>query len=153
MERTWVIARHIKRSKKTQKPLITMEESSKGLRLKGLFPIMKNGKFLGIANFEGGLNSLKRALEPSDIQFLYFMDGKYLDIAKNLKSKPNFKNYYLSQKDSDKAFLNYVLKDLNLEEAQKTGVFDKKYFTFALPVEDFSGQRLGFYILGKKAGL
>jgi methyl-accepting chemotaxis protein len=142
-----------KEVQKTQKPLVTMEESSKGLRLKGLFPILKKGKFLGIANFEGGLNSIKRTLETSDIKFLYFMDGKYLDVAKNLKSKPNFKNYYLGQKDTDEDFLSYTLKDLNLEEAQKNGVFDKKYFTIALPVEDFSGQSLGFYILGKESRL
>ncbi|MDY0220118.1 MAG: methyl-accepting chemotaxis protein [Desulfobacterium sp.] len=142
-----------KEIKKSKKSLVTMEESSKGLRLKGLFPILKEGRFLGIANFEGGLNSIKRTLEPSNIEFLYFMDGKYLTIAKGLKSKPNFKNHYLSQNDADDNFLNYVLNDLNLEEAQKNGAFDNKYFTVALPVKDFAGEKLGFFILGKKAEL
>ncbi|ACN17043.1 Mcp [Desulforapulum autotrophicum HRM2] len=142
-----------KEVQRSKKPLVTMEESSKGLRLKGLFPILKEGRFLGIANFEGGLNSIKRTLEPSNIEFLYFMDGKYLTIAKGLKSKPNFKNYYLSQNDADENFLNYVLKELNLEKAQKDGAFDDKYFTVALPVKDFSGEQLGFFILGKKAAL
>ena len=139
--------------KKNRKSLTTMEESPKGLRLKGLFPIVKNRKFLGIANFEGGLNSIKRVLAPGDIQFLYFMDGKLLDTAANLKSKPNFKNYYLSQKDVDDDFLHYVLNNLNLKTAEKDGSFDKKYFTVALPVKDFSGDKLGLFILGKKSGL
>ncbi len=142
-----------KQVQQSKKPLVTMEESSKGLRLKGLFPILNQGRFLGIANFEGGLNSIKRTLEPSNIEFLYFMDGKYLTIAKGLKSKPNFKNYYLSQNDADDAFLSYVLKDLDLEQAQKEGAFDDNYFTVALPVKDFSGDQLGFFILGKKAAL
>lgn len=139
--------------KKSKKPIVTMEESSKGLRLKGLFPILNEGRFLGIANFEGGLNSIKRTLEPHNIEFLYFMDGKYLNIAKGLKSKPNFKNYYLSQKDADEDFLNYVLKDLDLEKAQNEGTFDDKYLTVVLPVKDFTGETLGLYILGKKAAL
>src|SRR3989339_16919 len=142
-----------KEIKKNRKPLITMEPSSKGLRLKGLFPVLKEDRFLGIANFEGGLNSIKINLKSRDMEFLYFMDGKYLDIAKNLKSQPNFKNYYLSQNDVDKDFLAYVLKDLDLETAQKEGAFDRHYFTVALPVNDFSGRPLGFFILGKKAEL
>lgn len=71
-----------KEIKKTQKALVTMEPSSKGLRLKGLFPILKEGRFLGIANFEGGLNSIKINLKSRDIEFLYFIDEKYLGIAK-----------------------------------------------------------------------
>jgi len=142
-----------KEIKKTRKPLVTMEPSSKGLRLKGLFPVLKQGRFLGIANFEGGLNSIKINLKSRDIEFLYFMDEQYLDIAKKLKSEPRIKNYYLSQNDVDKAFLNYVVTELDLEKKKKKGVFDKKYFTVALPVEDFSGQKKGFFILGKKAEL
>ncbi len=41
--------------KKTKKSVAAMEISSKGMRLKGLFPIFNNDKFFGIANFEGGL--------------------------------------------------------------------------------------------------
>ena len=139
--------------KETRKPLITMEEASKGLRLKGLFPILKNGEFMGIADFEGGLNSIKRTLKPGDIEFLYFMDEQYLDAAPKLKSKPSFKNYYLSQKDVDKTFLDHVLHELDFEKAQERGAFDNKYFTVALPVKDFSGEKLGVFILGKKSEL
>ena len=142
-----------KEVKNSKKSLVTMEESSKGLRLKGLFPILKDGNFLGIANFEGGLNSIKRTLESCDVEFLYFIDGKYLNIAKALESKPNFKNLYLSQKDADESFLNHVLNELDLEAAKNHGSFDKKYFTIAIPVKDFSGDELGFFILGKKTNL
>jgi methyl-accepting chemotaxis protein len=53
----------------------------------------------------------------------------------------------------DKAFLGYVLKELNLENAKKDGTFDKKYFSIALPVKNFSGEPLGLFILGKKSDL
>ena len=53
------------RVKNTLKPDVAMEVSGKGLRLKGLFPIMDGNRFLGVANFEGGLNSIKRTLKKS----------------------------------------------------------------------------------------
>ncbi len=153
-------SRAYKKVKATQKPIITMEESPKGLRLKGLFPVFDASlpvsdehHFVGIADFEGGLNSIQRDLKPSNIEFLYFLDGKYLDIAKKLKSKPHFKNYYLSQKAVDKNFLSYVLKNMDLTKALKNGMFDKKYFTIALPVKSFSGEKLGLFILGRKTGI
>ena len=153
-------SRAYKKVKATGKPLITMEESPKGLRLKGLFPMIDKSlpvsdqqNFVGIADFEGGLNSIKKALKPSNIEFLYFIDGKYLNIAKKLKSKPHFQNYYLSQKSVDKNFLSYVLKDLDLKTALKGGMFDKKYFTIALPITSFSGEKLGVFVLGKKTKL
>ena len=137
--------------KKSKKPLITMEESPQGLRLKGLFPILREGEFMGIANFEGGLNSIKRELAPNGIEFLYFMDKKYDNIAKKTKSKRQFKNFYLCQKDVDADFLDYVVNEFDLERAEKEeGMFDSKYLTFALPIEDFSGEALGVFILGKK---
>ncbi len=136
-----------------KKPVITLEESPKGLRLKGLFPVMNKGRFLGIAEFEGGLNSIKRSLKPNDIEFLYFLNGRYLNIAGKLKSKPNFKNYYLSQKDVDDDFLSHVMNRLDLNKALTQGVFDEKYFTIALPAMDFSGRRLGLFVLGEKTGV
>ena len=153
-------SRAYRKVKATRKPLVTMEESPKGLRLKGLFPIIDESSpvsdqqhFLGIADFEGGLNSIQRALKPNNIEFLYFMDGKYLDIAKKLKSKPHFKNYYLSQKAVNKDFLSHVLKNLDVERALKGGIFDKNYFTIALPVTSFSGEKLGLFILGRKTSV
>ncbi len=150
-------SRAYKKVKATHKPMVTMEESPKGLRLKGLFPILdKNnptGDFVGIVDFEGGLNSIKRVLISNDINFLYFMDGKYLNVAPKLKSKAHFKNYYLSQKDVNKDFLSYVLKDCNLKKALEKGMFDDKYFTIALPVKNFSGEKLGLFILGEKTNI
>lgn len=34
------------------------------------------------------MNSIKRTLEPHDVEFIYFMDAKDLDVAKGMKNKP-----------------------------------------------------------------
>jgi methyl-accepting chemotaxis protein len=137
--------------KKTLKGMAVMEPSTKGLRLKGLFPIVDNGEFLGIVNFEGGLNSIKRDLEKNGIEFLYFMDKTYLTIAKGMEKSPNFKGLYLSQNDSNEDYLNYVLKGLDMNKAVKEGVYDSKYYSTALEINSLSGKNLGYFVLGEKA--
>ncbi len=138
---------------KTHKPLVTTEVSPKGLRLKGLFPVMKDGKFVGIANFEGGLNSIKRTMATNKNEFLYFLCDKYLNIAKKLKDKPKLGSYVLSQKDADKDFLNYATQQLDLKKAMAGYCFDDQYLTVAVPVKDFDGKVMGLYLAGKKTNI
>jgi methyl-accepting chemotaxis protein len=129
---------------------IAMETSPKGLRLKGLFPILINSEFAGLANFEGGLNSIKRDLKAQHMDFLYLLDNSRLHIAKDLKGKPQIGNYTLSQKDVDDEFFSYASKELNLSEALKNYCIDTRYLTVAEPVLDINGKTIGVFILGQK---
>ncbi|MGM0532921.1 MAG: methyl-accepting chemotaxis protein [Campylobacterota bacterium] len=142
-----------KKVRSSGEAMVTMDYSPKGLRLKGLFPITHMGEFVGIANFEGGLNSIKRSMKPNDMEFLYFIDGEYLNIAKGLSDKPSFNNLYLSQKDTDKEFLNYVLNDLDFAKAKAGGSFDRQYYTAAVPVKSFDDEVIGYYLLGQKTDI
>ncbi len=140
--------------KSTKKSFVAMEMSPKGLRLKGLFPILAGSDFIGIANFEGGLNSIKRTLKPYDIDFIYFMDDVFLDIAKGMMKKPKIANYILNQKDVDKAFFDYI---------QRPGTFngilgseyvkDDDYLCFKGQFKGFSHTPVGLYLLGIKSGI
>ena len=141
-----------KKVKASGAPLVAMEPSSKGLRLKGLFPIMHEGQFNGLVDFEVGLNSIKRSLKPLNIDFLYFLKVDYLDIAKALRKNRKIGDYVLSQKDFDKAFLNH-LEQLDMAEASKDYVVDGAYLTVAEPVKDVNGQAIGVYLLGQKTPL
>lgn len=135
--------------KSTKKSFVAMEMSSKGFRLKGLFPIFDGTQFIGIANFEGGLNSIKRTLKPYDIDFIYFMDDAFLNIAKGMKNKPKLANYLLNQKDIDKQFFEYI---------QRPGIFSSileaeylkndDYLSFKGNFKGFSDTKTGLYILG-----
>ncbi len=140
--------------KSTKKSFVAMEMSPKGMRLKGLFPVLDGGTFLGIANFEGGLNSIKRTLKPYDIDFIYFMDDAFLNIAKGMEKKPRLANYILNQKDIDKAFYDYI---------QKPGIFKRileseylktdSYLSFKGHFKGFSDTRAGLYVLGVKTDI
>lgn len=135
----------------TGTPLVTMEPSPQGLRLKGLFPIRDGERIIGLVNFEGGLNSLKRDLEEESIRFLYFMHREFTDVARGLSAAPSWdETYYLSQNDSDDAFLTYVQTTLDRDEARQGYSFDDNYLTVVFPVERFDGQELGLYVAGQE---
>jgi methyl-accepting chemotaxis protein len=140
--------------KETKKSIVGMEISSKGVRLKGLFPIFTEDRFIGIANFEGGLNSIKRTLKPHNVEFLYFMEDKYLKIAKGMKNKPRIGKYILNQKDINKDFFEYLKKVKALEQLQKADyIIDDNYLYFKGNFKGFNNSRTGLYILGIKSDI
>ena len=102
-----------------ERALVTLEESPKGLRLKGLFPVRQEGEILGLVNFEGGLNSIKRSLKPSDVDFLYFLSEEYLGLADSLEGSARLDSFVLSQGDTDEVFLDYVTGGFDLAAARE----------------------------------
>lgn len=139
------------RVKQTLKPQVAMEVSSKGVRLKGLFPILHGNRFVGIANFEGGLNSIKRTLKPYQIDFLYFMDPSDAKIAPQMKSKPELDGYLLNQKDVDEQFWAYIQRRGTLGDLMETGyTFDENYLVISGYFKDFENADTGLYLLGMK---
>ena len=134
----------------TEKGFATCEEAPNGLRLKGLFPIRYNNQIVGIVNFEGGLNSIKRDFKEMDIEFLYFLDKKYSGIATGLAGAPEVDDFVLSQKDFDEEYLSSSRTDLKLDEALDAYYLGEKFFTVAVPISDFKGEQIGLYLLGKK---
>ena len=133
----------------TGKSLVAMEMSSKGVRLKGLFPIRHEGEFLGIANFEGGLNSIKRTLKPYNIDFIYYMDAKDLSLAPSMQGKKNLEGYILNQNDVDEAFGAYVEQAGKFKEILGSKyIIDDSYLTFSGRFKGFGGRETGLYLLG-----
>jgi methyl-accepting chemotaxis protein len=142
-----------KKVKQSGLPLAVLEPSPKGMRLKGLFPIMNGSEFRGIVNFEGGLNSIKRTFKTHDIEFLYFLGNDYLSTAKDFKDREKLGGFTLSQKDVDKSFLSYAKEALNLEQAIRQYCFDDKYLTIALEAKGLSGKTVGLFLVGQKSSL
>ena len=135
--------------KQTKKGLVTLEESSQGLRLKGLYPVKYQGQFVGIVNFEGGLNSIKRTLKGNNIEFLYLLKNNYLEVAEKLEGKSELGDYVVSQKDINLDFLGYVQKSLNLAEAKNKYHFDNNYLNIVQPLTDFKGEEIGIAVLSE----
>nr|WP_319393580.1 methyl-accepting chemotaxis protein [uncultured Desulfobacter sp.] len=137
--------------KNTLKPDVAMEISGKGLRLKGLFPILDGERFLGIANFEGGLNSIKRTLKPHDVDFVYFMNANDLDVAKGMGKKTRVGQFIVNQKDVDEEFWAYLQKPDILDKILGAPFFlDHAYLSITGQFKGFGGEPAGMYMLGVK---
>lgn len=139
---------------KTGKSMVTPEVSSKGMRLKGLFPVSHGGKIIGVTNFEGGLNSIKRSLKPKDIDFIYFLDNEYLSYTPSLKESPAVSGFTVSQSDTDEEYLDYVMNRLDWDKAMKSDYyFDSEYLTVAISIDRFDGDSMGMYLMGQKSAI
>lgn len=137
--------------KKTGKSFVAMEMSSKGVRLKGLFPIFDGEQFIGIANFEGGLNSIKNTIKPYHVDFIYFMDESFLNIAKGMKSKPKIANYILNQKNIDEDFYEYIQQEGIFKQILESDyLLDNSYLSFKGEFDGFGDSKVGLYLLGIK---
>ncbi|MFZ5570308.1 MAG: bacteriohemerythrin [Thermodesulfobacteriota bacterium] len=143
----------LKSVRDTRKPLVVLEASELGLRLKGLFPVFHKGEFVGIADFEGGLNSIRRTLEPHEFFFLYFLHNDHLSVAKELRDMPQLGNYTLSINEIDQPFLEYATRRLDPAAVLQGHVFDGEYLTLAKRIENFNGQETGLFLMGQKAAV
>ena len=135
----------------SKKPLVTFEESPKGLRLRSVFPVFSGSKLIALLDSSGGINNFGGALKKNSIDFLYFLDKNYASIVKKIKYKKD--GYPLSStKHIDKEFLNYVLSDsFSLDKAiGKKYMIDDRYFTKAYPLKRFDGKIVGYALMGIK---
>ncbi|AGB42224.1 methyl-accepting chemotaxis protein [Halobacteroides halobius DSM 5150] len=135
--------------KDSKEPLVTKEESPKGLRLKALYPVHYQEKFVGMVNFEGGLNSIKRTLKSNKIDFLYFLKNDYLNMAKGISDKAKIKGYTLSQKDVNQEFLSAVTSNLDLRKAIQSYHLTDDYLITAQKIKSVNGEEVGIYLLGQ----
>ena len=137
----------------TSAPMVTMEYAPNGLRLKGLFPIIEKNEFIGIVNFEGGLNSIKRDLKEHGIDFLYLMSEQYIGVAASLTGAARVGDYLVSQKDVNEPFLSYCTTSLDLPAARDGFTIDDRYLVSALPILHTDGSEVGIYIVGRETAL
>jgi len=134
---------------KTKKPLVTFEQTDRGVRFKSIFPVMDGERFVDILDFDGGINNFAGALKKGGIDFLYFLDSSHASIFANAKKTKQ--GYPLSSTARiDENFEAYVFSNnFSLTGAIQTPYqIDEKYFTKALPIESFSGERVGYALFG-----
>ena len=133
---------------KNQQPITTFEVGKAGLSLRAVTPVFgANHKHIGSLEFMQGLNSVAKAFKKEGSAFLLLMNESVK--IKPIKTSKQFKNYGISQKFIDKAFLKEA-KTLNMSELFSNGYAIKdKYFYTYINVKDFQGKKLGIALVGK----
>lgn len=136
--------------KKTQKPLVAIELGRAGLVLRGIAPIVNDGEYLGSVEFMQGLNSIvKEAKKNSGYDVAVVMKNEYLGTAKSLESAPKVSEYRLAVNES--AINKDFFEDLNNIDIANTQGYQltSKYFVTSKAIVDFSGNIVGYALVGE----
>lgn len=135
---------------KTKKSLVTYEESDKGIRLKSIFPMEKDGQFVGMLEFSGGINSFGSALKKEGDDFLYFTAKEHVGMVKK-KGKELAGHLLSSGTNIDKNYLAHVFSnEFDMQKAIQEGVWiSDQYFTVVVPLQDFKKETIGYALIAK----
>jgi len=137
--------------KNAKKPIVDIELGRAGLVLRGLAPVMDGSRYLGSVEFMQGLNSIvKSARKNYGYEMAIVMDNKYLSTATSLKNAPKSGKYTLAIKESviDKAFFK-ELSSVDISNISSHQMSDN-YFIVSEPIKDFSGEVVGYSVIGEK---
>ena len=137
--------------KSNHKPLVAIELGRAGLVLRGLAPIVDNGEYLGSVEFMQGLNSIvKDARKTEGYEIVIVMKNEYLSTATLMTKAPKISNYSLAVKENviNKDFFN-DLNNINISNTTEYQISDK-YFVISEEIKDFSGNVVGFALVGQK---
>jgi len=136
--------------KNQEHPIVDIELGRAGMVLRGLAPVSAEGSYLGSVEFMQGLNSIvKDGKKKFDIELAIVMENSFLSTATALKNAPKIANYTLAIKP--KVLNKDFFKEMQeIEISKKEGQQSSNYFMISVPIYDFSKERIGYAVLGKK---
>ena len=135
--------------KETKEPLVAVELGRAGLVLRGVAPVIEEGKYLGSVEFMQGFNSIVKDAKKEGLEVLIVMKKQYLKIATLLEKAKSIGNYALAVKENtaNLEFFNQ-LKDVDITKT-KTMLMSKDYVFVSLPVKDFNGNVVAYTLVGQ----
>ncbi len=137
--------------KSNKKPLVAIELGRAGLVLRGIAPIIEDGEYLGSVEFMQGLNSIvKHAKKTNGYDMVIVMKPEYLKTATLVAKAPKVGKYSLAVREDviNKDFFN-DLNNIDIANIKNYQMSDK-YFVVSEPIKDFSGDVVGFALVGNK---
>ncbi|WP_300361881.1 methyl-accepting chemotaxis protein [Hydrogenimonas sp.] len=134
--------------KERKAPLAAIEIGRAGLVLRGVAPVLEDGRYLGSVEFIQGLNSISKTAKKDGIDIVTVMDRKFSDIATFLKTRETLMGRYAVVTKKG-AFDEGFVADLKGVESLEPVFRTAHYFVVSLPIEDFSGQTVGYALIGK----
>ena len=138
--------------KKTQKPLVAVEVGKAGPTVRGLAPMIKDGRYVGSIEFMQGFNSVvKHAKKAIDSSMLILLDKNKESIATSYVGKKvtRVAGMIVAQKEKtiDKKLVA-ELKNVTLKELIK-GLNTPNYFVRVYPLKDFQGHTVSYAVIAK----
>ncbi len=135
--------------KETKEPLVAIELGRAGLVLRGVSPIVEQGKYLGSVELMQGFNSIVKDGKKSKYDVLIVLKKEYLKIATLLKKSKTIGNYALAVKE-DSANMEFF-NELGSMDITRTKTLHKSqnYIFVSIPMRDFSGNIVAYALIGQ----
>jgi len=135
--------------KSEKKAFVAFETGRVGLVLRGLSPLVKDGKYYGSIEFIQGVNSVAKDFEKKKKHFILLMNEDLTFIATRADSSRKIGTYIVSQKFVNQDFYDEA-KGIDFNVLLNDGSYqDKKYLYTFERVLDFEGNTLGLFLLGE----
>jgi len=137
-----------------KKAVVGAESGKENTNLVGVAPIIDaSGNYIGSIEFKAGYNSIIKSMKKFDKAYALMLLDKDIIKAKfgsqQYEKLPRVGSYVLNQKTYDKEFSQYVdTVDINTLLNNKF-IESDKYFTTITPVLDYSGNKIGYYVIGE----
>jgi len=137
--------------KKTLRPVVVFEVGKVGLTLRGIAPVMENGKYLGSVEFIQGLNSIYKRAKSDDKEYLFLIKNSSLKTASFIEESNKIKDYSISLKEHSSEFAENM-RNIDFNELfEKNYILNDKYFVTYKKVTDISGKEVGLHLIATKA--
>lgn len=139
--------------KKHQKPISAIEIGRAGLLLRGISPVINEGRYIGSAEFIltlDELNSLDRTNitnssdSSNDTSMVILLNRKYLSIATSLEDAPKVNDKYILATNKK----SRLFEELSGSNILSSGLTDNYFYT-SITLTDYSGKDIGIVVLGK----
>ncbi len=136
--------------KRDRKPIVGIELGRAGLVMRGLSPVMDQGRYVGSVEFMQGLNSIvKDAKKKFGIDVIIVMDKHFLSTATALEVAPSVGDFVLAVRPDviDDAYFS-SLESIDIKDSENIHI-NESHLLISSPIKDFTGEIVGYALVGE----
>ncbi|HHD64820.1 MAG TPA: hypothetical protein ENK96_10780, partial [Desulfobulbaceae bacterium] len=130
------------------------ETGSVGLVIRGIVPVIEEGRQLGSLEFIQGVGSVNRDFKKQGRQYIILVNDKTVNIAPKLRNNAKIDEYWAASKKWFKQDTVEFAQRLDYKKLLSQGyLITSEYFVTYLPVLDFRNKEMGLQVIGEKADI
>lgn len=143
----------IQRMLQEQRPVAVQNEMGRqGLAIRGLAPIIDNGRYLGSLELLQGVGSISRDFERDGAAYLLLLSQNALADSPGVRNNRRIGDYIVA---NDRWFNDHALnfgRSLNFKQLVEQGsALGAEWFAAALPLVNERGENIGLHLVGVPA--
>lgn len=130
------------------------ETGTVGLVIRGIVPVIEEGRQLGSLEFIQGVGSVNRDFKKQDRHYIILVNDKVVEIASKLRDNARIDHYWAASKKWFKQDTVEFAQRLDYKKLLSQGyLITNKYFVTYLPVLDFRNEEVGLQVIGEDVGI